>query len=65
MRLELFVLVREAERAGLRVDDLLMTINGQPAVDGLLSNTSLSFAIELQRGEEKLSLKVPMTTLVP
>lgn len=55
----------QAERAGLRLDDLLTTINGQPALDGLLSNTADDFAIELRRGEQTISLKVPMTVLVP
>ena len=45
--------------------DLLLTIDGRLALDGLLSHKDGAYAIELQRGESKATLTVPMTELVP
>ena len=55
----------EAESAGLQVGDLLLTIDGRPALEGMLSHVGGAYAIELQRGERKATLTVPMTKLVP
>lgn len=55
----------EAERAGLQVGDLLLTIDGRPALEGFLAHAGGPYAIELQRGERKATLTVPMTKLVP
>jgi len=55
----------EAEGAGLQVGDLLLTIDGRPALEGFLSHAGGAYTIELQRGQRKASLTVPMTKLVP
>jgi len=55
----------KAESAGLQVGDLLLTIDGRPALEGLLSHLGGPYAVELQRGERKATLTVPMTLLVP
>jgi len=55
----------EAARAGLRAGDLLLTIDGRPAFEGLFSHADGPFAIELRSGERTFSLTVPMTKLVP
>jgi hypothetical protein len=55
-----------AELAGLRAGDVLLTVDGRPALDGLLSHTSQDdFVMELQRGGQSSTLKVPVTKLVP
>jgi len=55
----------DAERAGLRVGDLLLTIDGRPALEAFLSHTGGPYAVELQRGDRKTNLTIPMTRLVP
>jgi hypothetical protein len=55
----------EAERAGLEVGDLLLTIDGRPGLEGFFSHADGAYTIELQRGERKASLTVPMTKIVP
>ncbi|HSZ57396.1 MAG TPA: aspartyl protease family protein [Tepidisphaeraceae bacterium] len=55
----------EAERAGLHVGDRLLTIDGRPALEGFLSHAGGAYTIELQRGQRKATLTVPLTRLVP
>jgi hypothetical protein len=55
----------QAERLGLRAGDLLLKINGQSALNGLMSSTGDTYHIELHRGEQSITLDVPMTPLVP
>ena len=55
----------DAEHASLRADDLILTIDGKPALEGLFAHAGGPYAIHLRRGDASLDLSVPMTCLVP
>lgn len=55
----------EAERVGLRVGDLLLTVDSKPALDGLLAHDGGDFELEVERAGERMNMTVPMTKLVP
>jgi len=55
----------EAERVGLRVGDLLLTVDGKPGLDGLLAHGGGDFKLEVERAGERMKMTVPMTKLVP
>lgn len=54
-----------ADRAGLRAGDLLLTIDGKPAREGLFAHNDGDYAVELSRDGRHMKLTFPMTTLVP
>ena len=56
----------DAEHAGLRAGDLLLTVDGRPAAEGLSNHGGQDpYVVELQRGDGKMKLSFPPTKLVP
>ena len=55
----------EAEHAGLRAGDVLVRIDGHSAAEGLAHHSGPNpLSIEVQRGDKKLTLAIPLTTVV-